>query len=624
MNWESQLIALLSASLARPLVLAASAGLFLRALRVRHPASRHAVWSVVLSGMLLLPIVSVVAPHWLLPVPAVTTQAPVLIAPESVPVVEAQETLSIPPQGAASRGEFTMPLPRTSISTIIVWFYLAGLFAMLLYRATGWILLRRVMARSARLKERLRESSDVVVPVAVGILRPKVILPACWRDWSADTRRAVLAHEFAHIRRNDTLISALARVVKCVLWFHPLAWWVSRKVSELAELSCDAVALESLRDPGEYSRILLTFASGVNRAGYRVALPGLAMAASSSGMRKRIDHVFELADGGARKLGRPAVWLVLIGLPVIGLAATLGLGDSTVLSLPIVRPMAPSAPELRLIAQAQTPPPAPAEPRTSPRPVTVHVSVTDHNNAFVENLPQTEFQVFENGANQPLTMFREEQRPLSAGVIIDNSGSMRDKQVMSLAAARALATLPTPGDEMFVISFNEHAYLDQDWTNDEAKLVAALDKTETRGGTSWRDAVSLAIDKIQGGGKNPTKALFLITDGDDNTSTISLAELVRKAQESGIAIYCINSEAPPEGITVPRARALHELAVTSGGHDYYPRNRSELDEMTAILLHILRSDYLLEYLPANLVLDDASRNIKVVVRLPDLKIRVGK
>jgi beta-lactamase regulating signal transducer with metallopeptidase domain len=167
---------------------------------------------------------------------------------------------------------------------------------MVTYRVVGWLLLWRVISRSRLLRARLRESSDVLTRVAVGVLRPVVILPAGWRAWNTNTLRVVLAHEFAHLRRHDTLVSAMARMAQCVLWFHPLAWWLSRKISDLAELACDAVVLERVDDPAGYSRILLEFADAVNRAGRRVALPGLAMAAGSR-MGRRIDQVFELSGG---------------------------------------------------------------------------------------------------------------------------------------------------------------------------------------------------------------------------------------------------------------------------------------------------------------------------------------
>jgi bla regulator protein blaR1 len=331
MNWESQEVALLLASLVRPSALAAAAWLVLLALKVRHPASRHAVWTAVLIGMMLLPVVSVMAPHWKVPVlPRKQNSAGQAVA--GTPVF-------YEPLDSVTRG-FELPAVETGSRQAgdrpggLSYIYLAGLLAVAAYRVMGWVLLRRVISRSRPLRARLRESSDVLTPVAVGVLRPAVLLPAGWRSWNANTKRVVLAHESAHLRRHDTLVSALARLVQCVFWFHPLAWWLSRKVSELAELACDAAVLERVDDPVGYSRILLEFADAASRAGRRVALPGLAMAASS-GMGRRIDQVFELSGGKLRKLSRPAVLLALIGAPVMCLAATVGLGETSVrLALP--------------------------------------------------------------------------------------------------------------------------------------------------------------------------------------------------------------------------------------------------------------------------------------------------
>jgi beta-lactamase regulating signal transducer with metallopeptidase domain len=264
-SWESQGIALLTASLVRPFGLAAAGWLILRVLRVRHPASRHAVWTAVLIGMMLLPVVSVMAPHWklaALPRASKHDSAAQAVASEpaftgfDLPAVDAGQRLA---EDLAETGQRQARRP-------VVQVYLAGLLAMVTYRVVGWALLWRVISRSRPLRERLRESSDVLTPVAVGVLRPVVILPAGWRAWNSNTKRAVLAHEFAHLRRHDTLVSALARLVQCVFWFHPLAWWLSRKISNLAELACDAAVLERVDDPVRYSRILLEFAGAVNRA----------------------------------------------------------------------------------------------------------------------------------------------------------------------------------------------------------------------------------------------------------------------------------------------------------------------------------------------------------------------
>jgi Ca-activated chloride channel homolog len=643
MSWESQYLALLSASLVRPVVLAAAAALILRVFRVRHPASRHAVWSVVLAGMLVVPLVSVLAPHWrLLPLPPEQHGFSASV-PEPLPTLShTSSVVSEPRSGRQPRSSFSMP----PIRMLLPWCYLAGLLAIMLYRAMGWAMLLRVLYRSTPLKGRaLRESGDVVSPAAVGVLRPVVLLPIGWRDWNPNTRRAVLAHEFAHIRRKDALISTLGRLVTWVLWFHPLAWWVSRKVSGLAELACDAVVVERMGDPAGYSRILLDFADRVNRAGSRVALPGLAMAASSSGMGKRIDQVFELAGGNTRKLVWPGTWLVLAGLPVACLAATVGLGESN--SRPVASQLAPAivfpkAPPAQVagpmagpvIAQA-SPAPVRPQPPISVRPnsvpeapaapmVMLHVSVVDRSGTFLDGLQQSAFRVFENNVGQQVTVLREEEVPLSMGLVLDDSGSMRDQRATLTAAARALLNLSDPQDEMFIVSFNDRAYVEQNWTNDETMLAAWIDRLGARGGSSLRDAVSLSLEKIRSGGKNETKVVFLITDGDDNTSEISRFELDRQARQSGVPIYCIRLSRDPGAYVNVRANqsSLNTLPEASGGQSYYPKDSSEADRIAAQMMRNVRRQYALGYLPADPALDVASRHIRVEVNRPDLIIRL--
>ncbi len=350
MSWESFGIALLTASLVRPFGLVAVAWVLRRLFGVRHPASRHAVWTAVLLGMMVLPFVSVLTPHWKLPVlPARRSSSVAAIAAAPADLITSEPVAS-----AAYRAPEPAPASESpSFPTLVIWAYFAGILAMLAYRLTGLALLRRVMSRSTPVRSRIvLESSDVLAPIAVGVLRPVVILPAGWRDWSAGTKRAVFAHEFAHLRRHDALISTLTWWVRSLLWFHPLAWWISGQVSNLAEMACDLAAVGHVGDPAGYSRMLLGFADSVNRAGQRVTLPGLAMAQGSK-MDRRIDGVFELAGGSMRKLTRSALVLATIGVPVVCFAAVVGFGDrgGRAPNPPVV-----SAPPI----EAQSQPPVPA------------------------------------------------------------------------------------------------------------------------------------------------------------------------------------------------------------------------------------------------------------------------
>lgn len=324
------MIPFLEASLVRPLGLVVAAWLVLRIFRVQHPASRHAVWAAVLVGMLALPIISVVSPRLTLPIlPAPQQATSQIVAPQVPPdapmiaVTPAELPIATDQQSA---DDVSVSFAWPSAETMIVGVYIAGFSLLAMYRLLGWALLRRVLFRSRATRPAcLRESADVVTPIAVGVLRPSVILPAGWRTWDVRTRRVVLAHEFAHLRRRDTMIAALARLTTSVFWFHPAAWWVARKTSDLAELACDAVALERVGDPAGYSRVLVEFAYAVHRSGHRVALPGLAMA-SGSRINDRVDQVFEISKGTMRRLARPRMLLAVVGLPVMCLVGTLAVG----------------------------------------------------------------------------------------------------------------------------------------------------------------------------------------------------------------------------------------------------------------------------------------------------------
>ncbi len=220
---------------------------------------------------------------------------------------------------------------------------------MLAYRLIAWIVLRKITSRAKRIHRFLYQSDDVLTPATCGVLQPYIVLPTDWRTWPTETRRAALAHEYAHIRRRDTLTLALTRFATSIYWFHPLTWWLAREISNQAELSCDAAVLEKSGDAKSYSRILLTFAEKVTEAKHRIALPRMAFA-TASGMSQRIDRIFELSGGNLRKLSHPGLLLALSGLPLTALIAAVALGS------PILH-YKPAQP--KLLAQST---PAPANP----------------------------------------------------------------------------------------------------------------------------------------------------------------------------------------------------------------------------------------------------------------------
>jgi Ca-activated chloride channel family protein len=249
--------------------------------------------------------------------------------------------------------------------------------------------------------------------------------------------------------------------------------------------------------------------------------------------------------------------------------------------------------------------------------VPLHVSVIDKSGKLITNLPQSAFKVFEDNVEQPLKIFNREDVPVSMGIIIDNSGSMREKRPKVAAAALELIKDSNPQDEVFIVDFNDVAYLDAPFTNNIKKLEQVLDKIDTRGGTAMRDAISMSIDYAKENGKKSKKVLLVITDGNDNTSNETLEQLVRKARQSEVLVYCIgllNDEEPREARAAKHA--LNELASISGGLSYYPKSLSEVEAITPQIAHEIRNQYILAYTPTNTVLDGKFRTIKVTVKAP--------
>ncbi len=255
--------------------------------------------------------------------------------------------------------------------------------------------------------------------------------------------------------------------------------------------------------------------------------------------------------------------------------------------------------------------------------VDLPVSVLDKNGKPISGIPQSAFKVYENNLEQPIRVFRAEDAPVSIGIVIDNSGSMRDKRARVAAAALALVTHSNPQDEEFIVNFNDDTYLDQPFTNDIKKLETVLGRIDSQGGTAMRDAISLSIDYMKQAATRDRKVLLVVTDGNDNTSSIELEPLVRKAQASEVLIYCIGLLSEEDAHDRKSAQhALKELAEASGGQDYYPKDVAEVEKITPEVAHEIRNQYMLAYSPTNSALDGTFRQIRVkVTGYPNATVR---
>jgi Ca-activated chloride channel family protein len=251
------------------------------------------------------------------------------------------------------------------------------------------------------------------------------------------------------------------------------------------------------------------------------------------------------------------------------------------------------------------------------RLVPLSVTVQDHNGHLVTNLPQSAFQVYENGVLQPLKLFKREDVEISLGLIIDNSGSMRDKRKQVAVAALDLVKDSNPHDEVFIVNFNDEAFLDADFTSDTSKMEQALTKIDSRGGTAMRDAIRMSIDHLKAGAKRDKKVLLVVTDGNDNASLINLENLVKEAQNSGVLIYAIGLLTEEERSEAKKAkRSLDALTEATGGEAFYPKDLDEVDRIAHQVAKDLRNQYSVAYSPTNQKLDGSYRQIKVTVNAP--------
>lgn len=282
------------------------------------------------------------------------------------------------------------------------------------------------------------------------------------------------------------------------------------------------------------------------------------------------------------------------------------------------------------IALAQAPPASQDDVptyRTDARLVLLHASVVDKNGKLVTNIPQSAFKVFEDGVEQPLRLFRREDVPVSMGIIVDNSGSMTSKRTRVAAAALELVKQSNPDDEVFIVNFNDDTHFDQPLTNDVKRMEAALARMEARGGTAMRDALSKSINYVKKNGKKDKKVLVVITDGNDNSSDVTLEQVLRQAQNSEVLIYAIgllNEEEAKEARSAKKA--LKTLVDASGGMDYYPKSTSDVQEITPRVAREIRNQYILGYTSSNQVMDGSFRQIKVTVNgfgRPTVRTRNG-
>jgi len=258
--------------------------------------------------------------------------------------------------------------------------------------------------------------------------------------------------------------------------------------------------------------------------------------------------------------------------------------------------------------------------RSDARLVVLHASVVDKSGHLVTTLPQSAFKVYENNVEQAIRTFRREDVPVSMALVIDNSGSMRDKRKRVETAALAAVKASNPRDEVMVVNFNDEAFDDSNgFTSDLRKLDEALTKIDSRGGTAIRDALNMTIDAVRKKGKHDKKVVLAVTDGNDTASTqVTLETLVQRAHDDGVLMYFIgllNEE--DKGEAKKAKRAMEALARASGGTAVFPDAVDDVERIALAMAQEIRNQYIITYTPNNQNLDGTFRQIRVVANGPN-------
>ncbi len=244
--------------------------------------------------------------------------------------------------------------------------------------------------------------------------------------------------------------------------------------------------------------------------------------------------------------------------------------------------------------------------------VVLHATVRDRKGRFVADLHEGQFEVHEDSVRQSIRLFRHEDIPVTVGIVVDHSGSMRRKLTDVVAAARTFVKSSNPEDEMFVVNFNEKVSLGLPeavrFTNRSEELERAISMTPAEGKTALYDAVGEALERLTAGSRDK-KVLIVISDGGDNASVRSLAQVLNMAQQSSVLVYTIgvfDEEDPDKNSSV-----LNRLARSTGGEAFFPGQLKEVVTICERIARDIRHQYTIGYISTNATQPGTYRAIRV-------------
>jgi Ca-activated chloride channel family protein len=249
--------------------------------------------------------------------------------------------------------------------------------------------------------------------------------------------------------------------------------------------------------------------------------------------------------------------------------------------------------------------------------VVLRASTQDRRGVAVSGLEKDNFQVYEDGVLQHIEAFSHEDIPVTVGLIVDSSGSMKPKRAEVVAAATTFARASNSADQMFVVNFNEKVSFGlpegTPFTDQTGALEVALQRAPTAGKTALYDAINAGLEHLKKGDRDK-KVLIVISDGGDNASSNKLKEIMTQAVESNAIIYTIGIFDEADNDKNPQV--LKELSRATGGESFLPDTLDQVVPLCARIAHDIRSQYTIAYTPTNHTQDGAFRAIQVKAAAP--------
>jgi Ca-activated chloride channel homolog len=255
--------------------------------------------------------------------------------------------------------------------------------------------------------------------------------------------------------------------------------------------------------------------------------------------------------------------------------------------------------------------------KSNTRLVVLHVSVVRSNGDLLGDLTRNQFTVYENGTAQQIRVFRREDVPVSIGMVVDNSASMKPDRHAVEAAGLSMVEASNPSDETCIVNFNDESFIDVPFTGNIQKMKDGIARVDARGGTAAFDAVERTLRYLADSASKDKRVILLITDGNDNGSKTTVEKVTEMARQRGVIVYAIGLLRAESRADSSQARkALNALTSSTGGAAFYPKNVQEVNRIIVEIAREIRSQYTIAYAPSLAALDGTFRKIQVKVNAP--------